>query len=137
MCALAIGCGSDAAKPDGRAAPDAVAAARDGLVDGDGAKVCHQFTDDGQRQLTATLAAVAGGSAAGPCERAAAAVKPLLSPLDRSRVKNLSLEATRVDAGSAEVAVRGDQSVPGAGLTIQLVKQGDRWLISSWSGTVG
>lgn len=132
--ALALGgCGSEP-KPDHEAAPDTVARARDALLEGDGRKACEQFTEAARRQLVFTLAAVAGGSAVAPCDRLAGSVKALVPPLDRARVKNLELEMVALQGSSAVVEVRGDPAVPGAGLTVQLVKDEERWVISGWSG---
>lgn len=132
--ALAAGGCGDEQKPDGQAAPDTVAEAREGLLDGDGGKACDQFTEAARRQLAATVAGLVGGSPTAPCEQVAGSVKALLGPLDRARVEKLSLDVTALQGSSALVEVRGDPGVPGAGLRVQLVKEDGRWLISGWSG---
>jgi outer membrane murein-binding lipoprotein Lpp len=127
------GCGEEQ-RPDSEAAPDTVAEAREGLLEGDGGKACDQFTEGARRQLSATVAALAGGSPTAPCDQLAGSVKALLGPFERARVEKLSLDVTALQGSTAVVEVRGDPGVPGAGLSVQLVKQGGRWLISGWSG---
>ena len=79
------GCGGEP-KPDREAAPDTVADARDALMDGDGEKACDQFTEAARRQLSVTLAALAGGSPMAPCDQVAGSIKALIPPVDRARV---------------------------------------------------
>jgi hypothetical protein len=134
-CALiaASGCGSEP-QSDAKAAPGAVAKARTGLLEGDGKKACDQFTEPARRQLTATLAAIAGGSVLVPCAEVAGSVKRLIPPLDRRRIENLGLQLSAIQGSTAIVQVQGDPSIPGAGLTVDLQKRDGRWLISGWSG---
>lgn len=122
VAALVAGCGGDSAK-----AEDTVTAAVSGLSNGDAKKVCAQLTVGAEKKLLVVLADNPLGYPdikAATCQEA---ITKLHSQLDKPT--RAVLEDGEVD----EAKVNGDKAtvhVTGAGMTVDLQKISDKWMIT-------
>jgi hypothetical protein len=119
---FAAGCGGDSAS-----AEDTVSAAISGLSKGDSKKVCSQLTAAAEKKLLVVLADNPLGYPdikAATCEEAITKLHAQLDKPTRAVLEDGEVDKAKVNGDKATVHVTG------AGMTLDLQKISDRWMIT-------
>jgi hypothetical protein len=122
VAALVAGCGGDSAK-----AEDTVSAAISGLSKGDAKKVCSQLTAPAQKRLLVVLADNPLGFPdikAATCQEAITKLHAALDKPTRAVLEDGEVDKAKVSGDKATVHVTG------AGMTLDLQKISDKWMIT-------